>query len=388
MSFGNAFHLYLVRLRARLAQELLALLGIAAGVALLFASLVATHSLSGSISQLNAGIVGRASLQLTARDAQGFPASVLSEVRRVPGVRVAAPLLEVNGQLTGTRASAPVQLVGADEALKALDGRLVRRVELSAFPGLGALVMPAPLARSIGARTSGPELALQLAGRRSSVALFATVSGSQVGALAQSPIAVAPLEFLQHLSGLAHRLTRILIEPAPGAQARVRAALQRIAREPRPAGVLNVQGADWEVRLFAKAAQATNQSTALFALISALVGFLFAFNAVLLTVPQRRRLIADLRRDGYTPRAVLGVLLADALGLGVAACAVGLLLGEELSIHLFHATPGYLASGFAIGAERIVGWQPIVLALAGGLVAAVAAVLSPLRDVRSRDPLA
>ncbi|MDQ6811763.1 MAG: ABC transporter permease, partial [Actinomycetota bacterium] len=144
----------------------------------------------------------------------------------------------------------------------------------------------------------------------------------------------------------------------------------------------------WEVRLFAKAATATNQSTQLFAVLSALVGFLFAFNAVLLTVPQRRRLIADLRREGFTPRAVLAVLLCDALGLAVVACAVGLLVGNELSIHLFGATPGYLSSAFALGSERVVGWKPPVLAVAGGLAAAVVAVLSPLREILSDDPLA
>ena len=44
VSASNALHLYLVRLRARAAQELLALVGIAAGVALLFASLVAQRT--------------------------------------------------------------------------------------------------------------------------------------------------------------------------------------------------------------------------------------------------------------------------------------------------------------------------------------------------------
>ena len=73
-------------------------------------------------------------------------------------------------------------------------------------------------------------------------------------------------------------------------------ALERLAD-----GRLNVESIDYDEKLFAKAATASNQSTALFAAISALVGFLFAFNAMLLTVPQRRRLIADLRRDGYTP---------------------------------------------------------------------------------------
>jgi putative ABC transport system permease protein len=391
MSASNALHLYLVRLRARAPQELLALVGIAAGVALLFASLVASSSLTGSIADLNAGIVGRASLQLSARGPQGLPATVLARVRAIPGVRVASPMLELDGRLSGPRGSAAVQVIGADQTLGSLDGRLVRRVALTPFPGLGALVLPSPLARTLGAHTEGPEMNLELAGRRNAAALFATLSAAQVGGLAHTPVAVGPLEYVQRLSGLPGRLSRILVEPARGEQGSVRTALQRIATVPRPGetrGVLNVQGSDWEVRLFAKAATATNQSTELFALLSALVGFLFAFNAVLLTTPQRRRLIADLRREGYDPRAVLAILLGDALGLAIAACAAGLLLGDELSIHLFSATPGYLSSAFALGPERVVGWKPPVLSAAGGVTAALVAVLSPLREIFAGDPLA
>src|SRR6202042_3644778 len=98
------------------------------------------------------------------------------------------------------------------------------------------------------------------------------------------------------------RVTRVLIVPAHGQQVAVRSALTRLAR-----GRLAVEPASYDEELFGKAAAATNQSTVLFAVLSALVGFLFAFNAMLLTVPQRRRLIAELRRDGYTPRAVIEV---------------------------------------------------------------------------------
>ena len=114
-----------------------------------------------------------------------------------------------------------------------------------------------------------------------------------------------------------------MIATRPGREAAVRAALTRLA-----AGRLAVEPASYDERLFLKAAAASNQSTVLFAVISALVGFLFAFNAMLLTVPQRRRLIADLRRDGYTPRAVIGVLLFDAVVLGTIACVLGLGLGD------------------------------------------------------------
>ena len=109
---------------------------------------------------------------------------------------------------------------------------------------------------------------------------------------------------------------------------------------------------------------------------------------MLLTVPQRRRLIADLRRDGYTPLTVIAVLMLDALVLGVFACALGLALGEELSIHLFHSNPAFLSLAFALGSAREVSWQSVALAAGGGMVAAIVAVMSPLRDIFSRDPLA
>jgi putative ABC transport system permease protein len=173
------------------------------------------------------------------------------------------------------------------------------------------------------------------------------------------------------------------VEPAPGQEAQAWRALERLA-----GGRLNVESSNHDEKLFAKAAAASNQSTALFAVISALVGFLFAFNAMLLTVPQRRRLIVDLRRDGYTPGAVIAVLLLDAVVLGLVATALGLLLGDELSIHLFHSNPGYLSSAFAVGSERVVSWQSIAIAAGGGMLAACVAVLSPLRDILSRDPLA
>ncbi|MHB8241310.1 MAG: hypothetical protein ACYDHN_04905, partial [Solirubrobacteraceae bacterium] len=122
---GNVLHLYRVRVRARLVQELFAIAGIAAGVALLFASQVASQSLSSSVTQLSRGIVGNASLQLLARDPHGMPERVLAEVRRVPGVRVAAQLLEASAEASGPRGSGSVELVGAGAGLRARGGARV-----------------------------------------------------------------------------------------------------------------------------------------------------------------------------------------------------------------------------------------------------------------------
>ena len=380
---SNIWHLYRVRLRARLLQECFAIVGIAAGVALLFSSQVASSSLLSSVAQLSRGIVGHASLQLLARDPHGMAQGTLAQVRAIPGVAAAAPLLEASAEARGPHGSESLELVGADASLSKLDGALVRHTTLEPFAGVGAILLPSPVAARLGVRRFGQEASFAIAGRRTTAPLYKQLRRSEIGALIASPIAVAPLEFAQEMAGLWGRVSRILVQPARGSQARVRAALERLA-----GGRLNVEDAGYDERLFAKAAAASNQSTALFAVISALVGFLFAFNAMLLTVPQRRRLIAELRRDGYTPRAVIAVLLLDAVLLGAIACLLGLALGEELSLQLFKAAPGYLSSAFAVGSERVVSWQSVALALGGGMLAAIVAVLSPLRDILSRDPLA
>jgi putative ABC transport system permease protein len=383
VGFSNALRLWWVRLRARVVGECFAVVGIAAGVALLFASQVSSQSLQSSVGQLSRGIVGSATLQLLARDPHGFPESTFARVREIPGVRAAAPLLEASANAIGPAGSESIELIGAQESLGELDGSLVRRLALETFGGVGGVVLTAPLAGKIGVTKFGRDVTLQLGGHTARAPLYETVSERRIGALAASPVAVAPLEYVQELTGLQGRVSRILVAPRSGAEDRVRAALSAIA-----GGRLNVESTSYDEQLFSKAATAANQSTQMFAVISALVGFLFAFNAMLLTVPQRRRLIADLRRDGYTPRTVIGVLLLDAIMLGVVACVLGLALGEELSIHVLHSDPAFLSLAFAIGSQRVVTWQSVALATGGGMLAAIVAVLSPLRDVLSRDPLA
>lgn len=383
MRLTNTFHLYRVRLRSRLLQECFAVIGIAAGVALLFASQIASNSLSSSVAQLSHGIVGSAKLQVLARDPRGFDQSLLSSVRHVAGVRLAVPLLEANANAVGPRASRSVELIGADESLTRLGGTLVRHTRLAPFGGIGAIVMPGPLARRIGVTSFGAEATLEIGGHVSRAPLYKQLSAHEIGPLIDTPLIVAPLSFAQEMAGLPGRVTRILVTPSPGRERAVRDRLTQLAH-----GRLNVTSTSYDEQLFSKAAAAANQSTVLFAVISALVGFLFAFNAMLLTVSQRRRLIADLRRDGYTPRAVIGVLLLDAAVLGTVGCVLGLVLGDELSIQLFHSNPGFLSSAFTVGSGRVVGAQSVAVAVAGGMLAAVIAVLSPLRDVLSRDPLA
>lgn len=380
MRLSGALHLYRVRLAARRTQECFALIGIASGVALLFAAQVAGASLAGSVSQLSRGIEGNASLQLRARGPQGMPATLLAKVREIAGVRVAAPLLEVDAEAIGSRASRPVELVGADASLAKLGGRLLRHTELAPFGGIAAVVLPVSLSDAIGITKFGEEVTFDLAGHSVEVPLYAQLPAKRIGELAESPVAILPLSTAQAMSGLGGRLSRILIEPYPGRRSRVAAALHWLA-----AGRLNVEPAGYDATLFATAAAASERSTELFAVIGALVGFLFAFNAMLLAAPQRRALLASLRQDGYTLAVAIALLLLDGIALGALACCCGLLLGEELSMHLLRSDSTFLSLAFTLGPQRTVSWQTLGLALGGGMLAAVMGVLASVQWASGPD---
>ncbi|HEX4804794.1 MAG TPA: ABC transporter permease [Conexibacter sp.] len=372
MSVRNLLWFYRRRVRARAVQELLALLGIAVGVALLFAVQVSNRSLGASVAQLTRGLVGNAQLQLVARGPQGFDERLVNRVSRAPGVQAVAPLLAVQANAVRGGTARSVYLLAADQRLSRLGGSLLATDRASGLDRLRAVVLPLSVAQALRARF-GDTVTLQLNGRSVPATVAAVVDHRDVGSLAESPVVFAPLAYAQQLAGMAGRVSRLYVAPAPGRRALAERSLRRIA-----AGRLTVGGADYDARLFRQAAMPNNQSTALFAGISALVGFLLAFNAMLLMARERRGVIAELRMSGYGFPAILQVLLFDAVVLGLAASLCGIALGDQLSRHVFAPSPGYLAIAFPVGNARVVSVQTVLLACATGIAAATLATLSPL----------
>ena len=381
MALSGILKNYRARLRVRvvLIQELLAVVGLAVGVALLFSSQVAGTSLNHSVSQLNRDVVGDMQLQLQARGPRGFPEAILSEVRQIPGVLEAQPILEQQAVLIGPHGRKSVELLGAPASfahhLRELPGHLTAE-QVAHQQELG---LPAPVAGAIGASGSLQPVEIQVGTHVSSTLVGAVLQQRNIGDLVHSPVAIAPIAYAEELSGAPGLLTRIFVKVRPGREAQVRAALDRLA-----GGRLNVEPADFDATLFATAAASTNQSAGLFAAISALVGFMFAFDAMLITTASRRDLIAELRENGATRSRTIQTLLFDALILGVLGSALGLALGDLTSIVLFGSNPGYLSFAFPVGLQRVVTWQSVAIAVAAGMLAAAVGVLVPLRGELSR----
>ncbi|MGP0100655.1 MAG: FtsX-like permease family protein [Solirubrobacteraceae bacterium] len=376
-------YLYARRLRVHLVQELLAAAGVAIAVALVSAAMIANGSIEGSAAQVVQTVVGPTNLELRSRDADGLDERLLARVEHLSGVAQAVPLLEQTATIFGPTGHVTVDLAGADINLVQLDG-LARTIPVEAFSP-GGIGLTRTSAEALGVTSSNAasvEVTLDLRGQLHRLKVAAVLGREAAGALSQSRVAVIPLETLQQLAGLHGRLTRILIETRPGREASVRAALHRLA-----GGRLTVAPADEDVALLRQALRPSDQASGFFAAISALLGFLFAFNAMLLTVPERRQAIADLRLIGAKRTAIMQMVLFQSLCLGLAASLVGLLAGYALALGFFHQSSGYLAEAFTLGTNTVVGAQPLIVGLAGGMLATFLASAIPLLDLRRERAL-
>jgi putative ABC transport system permease protein len=371
----SALALYRRRLRRRRwIQDLLAVLGIAAGVALLYATQVAATSLSAPVARLNEGIVGAGQLQVLARGGATLDEHVYDQVVRLPGVRRAAPILQVPGNLVGTHGQGAVTLFGADPRVVKLRGALLRGFSSSDAAQQQTVVVPEPTAKRIGLRF-GNDVRLQLAGR--TVAVPAAVAGrAQIGGLVDTSIALVPLRYLQELAGVRGRVTRVLVE----AEAGQIGAVERRLRDLRVAGS-DVRRSTYETRLFEGAAMPTTAASLIFAVLSALVGWMFAICALLVTASDRRRLVVQQQRQGFPPSATVLTLLVDAAVIGIAGVLLGLVCGELISRHGFRSDVSFLSGAFPIGDVRTITWQSVATAVVGGLAAAVIGVLAPVREL-------
>ncbi len=363
---------YRRHLRVQPLRELMAIVGVAAGVALLFAVQVAHRSITGSFEEIAHGVAGRATLELASRDPEGFDKHIAEEVEHMPDVKTAAPILEQPIVAVGPKGRRALTLVGATEQITALGGTLSLQFQKAGEASQrGLLVLTEPTAHAIGAKP-GSIVAVQIGGRTEHLALDATVPNDKIGAAAEDPVAAAQLPIVQTFAGLSGRVTRILIEPKPGREA----VLQRelTARFGR---TLNARPIETEAKLLGNASGPEKQVTLLFSAISLVAGIILAYNALLLASDERRRFIVYLIETGTPDSMIVASLAFDAFILGLTGSILGLIAGDVISLIAYRTVPGYIAAAFAIGGQRVIGLPTVLIALASGMIAAFAAAALP-----------
>ena len=368
-------------------QLLLALTGLAIGVATIAAIDMATASALRAFQLSIDAVNGTATHEIVAGPA-GIDESFYVALRREAGPVGLAPIVEGYAEI-GDRT---VDLVGIDpfanpefedSAAQRMAPQFdVRLGELARWFAPGAVLMAAHTAKELDL-LRGQSFSLSVAGRTRSALYLAPLASSRAGdeSLLLTDIAQAQ-EWLQMLG----RLSRIDLRAPSGAAGD--AALARL-RQRLPAGYeVRAIGSRTRENLDLTAAFTTNLQV--MSLLALLVGFFLIYSAVSFAVVQRRALIGVLRALGATPRGVLVILLGEAGVIGMAGALIGVLLGVFIGHALVRLVAGTINDlYFVVAVERVTLPALVLLkALAAGIaVALIAAAVPAIEAARSRPQL-
>jgi putative ABC transport system permease protein len=364
-------YLYARRLHAYPLREILAGLGVAVGVALVFSVEVANHSIEGSGAQITGALAGSAQLQVQSRTPEGMPEdqafASLPGVEYATGVVEGSVSVEKGGRLVATQLLGPGVTAGE-----------INSIAAQIPPTSNGVLLPVELAKDLHVPRGQPATVTLLADGRAIRAPVRGVLGPEtIGPLARSTIVLAPLAYAQAVLGLRGRVTSVLLRAKPGRERELARALQRAA-----GGTMDVTAATVNDGLLRHALQPQDQATSFFALIGALIGSLLVVTAMLLTAAERRRMLADLRLQGFARRQLARIVLSQAAVLGLVASALGVLGGYVLASGAWRSNPAYLAGAFPLGTQTVL---PVRLALgvwAAGVLLTCAAVSPVLLDLR------
>lgn len=370
-------------LRARRGRTILTIIGVALGVAVLFAGLATNVSIESSVDRTVGDVVGRADLRVSALGETGLSRETIDAISGTDGVAVAAPALERQTYLlTGPSAGLPaaVTLVGIDPTREPLlhDLTLAAGVGLTGNDEPSALITQR-LAAEDGL-TVGSDLTVQGAGATGHYRVVGILAGDGPVAGTLGRTVVVPLRTAQAFLDVAG-VSRVDIGLADGVDpATVASALEsRLLIEPY------VLSTPEDLAASLRSSTADFQATtALIAAIALFSGAFLIFNTLSMMLVERTRELGLLRAAGATRGQVTGYVLRQAFVLGVAGSVLGVALGSVLAI----AVVAYVRT---VGDVTLDGpTLPVsvfVPAFAVGVVVTLAAALEPARRAGRISPI-
>ncbi len=382
-------------LRARPLRTALSIVGIALGVAVLFAALATDAGIEAGVGRTVDAVMGQSDLRIGAFEERGLSQSSLAAIRATPGVTVAAPVLEQQtylqrDPLTTSDATAgaygsPVTVIGIDPAI---DGTAagIHDLQLAAGQGLtsgGAAeaLVPASLAHDLGLGISDTLTILGSNGPEP-YRIVGLLAGGGPDPTAAGRAVVVPLASTSALFGSrGASWVDVRLADAATVGGVIAELDQSLTFEPY---VLSDR-ADLAASLQASTA-GFQALTALIAAVTLFGGAFLIFNTLSMTLSERVREIGLLRAAGATRRQVHRLVLVQALILGVAGSILGLVLGFGLSI-LIVRTVGLLGDRGVPIDGPIVPPQGVAFAILVGILVTLAAALEPAIQAGRISPI-
>lgn len=392
------------------AQLALALLGLALGVATIIAVDIAVAS-SGRAFELSMEAVNGATTHEITGGPGGIDEQVYVRLRRSAGPALLAPVVQgyvdVGGQtmqligidplvdsaVRGETTNLDNVRVDADSAPPAASKRASNPPASEApaaadtltiatrwFTEPGTAVMPAATAARLGIGHDQP-FRLHVGGREHTARLVGTLPDTQPG---YETLLFADIAQAQEWLGLIGRISRIDVRiPAGASEEQV---LEQL-RASLPQG-LELQPAQNRTRQSLDMTAAFTTNLQAMSLLALLVGIFLIFSAISFAVVQRRRVIGVLRALGATRARVLGMILTEAMVLGIAGAALGLAFGIAIGRELVALVSRTINDLYFVVEVNQVVIPPLAVAKAvgAGLGVALLAAAVPAVEVANSAP--
>jgi len=333
-------------------QLALAVLGIALGVAVVLAVDLANSSARKSFQLASEQLTGRATHRII-NPAGTVPESVYAKLRLEHGLRSSAPV--ISGYVSGLDGR-QYQLLGVDPLAEmafrdylntGADTGNIDLIALLTEPGV--VILPPE-------HSGQAQLLVQSGAEAWTVRAAGYLDDPALTGLIVADIATAQ-EMLDRIGQLSH--IDLILPPDSSLAEHIQQLLpDNLRLEPAAASersTLNMSAA-FSLNLTAMS------------LLALLVGVFLIYNTMSFTVVQRRRLLGMLRALGVTRREVFGVILFEALLLGLVGTLIGIVLGiwlggllvqlvtrtindlyYVLSVTEYFITPASLAKGIVLG---------------------------------------
>jgi putative ABC transport system permease protein len=360
-------------------QGVLAILGIAIGVAVIVAVDLANASSRLAFLQSLDAVTGRATHQVVGGPT-GVRESLYSGLRRDHGVDEIAPVIEAGaGVGEGSFTLLGVDLF-AEQGLRdyrfaaGSDGQDVPAVFTAFLTEPGSVVLSSQTARDLGI-VPGDRFDVRIRGRDYSALLVATFDdGGSLAAYILTDIATAQ-EWLNEPDSLTRLDVRLDEGEITAFESLLPPDVRLLEAEGRTQATLDMSNA-FMVNLNAMS------------LLALLVGLFLIYNSTSFSVLQRRHLLGVLRALGVTRLQAFALIVTEAALFGLVAgalgLAIGIWLGEQL---LFFVTRSINDLYFRVAVTSVsVEPTTLVKGMAAGLLAAIVAAAIPALEAASTAP--
>ncbi|MDN2500417.1 FtsX-like permease family protein, partial [Nocardia nova] len=349
----------------------MAVMGVSAG--LLVAVLSISGSVTGSVDRLTSALGGKAQLEISGVTESGFGQDLVPQVRAVPGVEAAVPMIRAG---VGNPADRTL-LIGADASVSALGSDLN-----GAMSGQAAKLLSVPGGVLVGAGMGRHEGETFTLGNQQ-VTVAGVLDDATSHKLNSGHIVIATLPVAQQLAGRAGMVDSVQIVPKPGTDVgQLRSALTALVN-----GRAVVADPSLRTAQASGAIQLVRFSTTMASAAALIVSGFLIYNAMSMAVAQRRPTLSLLRAIGGRRRPMVRDLVVEAAVIGLIGGAIGSVVGIFAGRMSIDTIPSAMVAAVDTRTEYMVPGYAIPFAIAACVLASVAAASIAARQVYKVQPI-